>query len=166
MTDTTTTEIVTEPTETESPDDAETTTTESPEPDTTADSEPTKADEPPADDATKKARREAAGYRERLRATEAERDTAKELVSNLRRQIIDGHSDQLGLKPAALWAAGFTIDDLTTEDGLIDAEKIAAAVNDARDILGIQRFHGGADGGKRGAAPAPPAASWGDMLKQ
>lgn len=122
-------------------------------------------DETPDDSGVKKARKEAAGYRERLRKTETQRDTATELVNSLRKQIIDGQVTELRMKPAALWAAGFSVDDLLNEDGLVDTDRVSNAAKDARAILGIASFGGTVDGGKRGTPPAK-TAEWNDLLIQ
>lgn len=120
--------------------------------------------ETPDDSVIKKARKEAAGYRERLRKTETERDTATGLVSSLRKQIIDGQVAEMGMKPAALWATGFSVGDLLNDEGLIDSTRVASAAAEAREILGLSKFGGGADGGKRGGTPEKPAAEWADLL--
>lgn len=121
-------------------------------------------DEAPDDSGVKKARKEAAGYRERLRKTETERDSATDLVSSLRKQIIDGQVTGMGMKPAALWAAGFSVGDLLNNEGLIDSTRVASAAAEARETLGLSKFGGGADGGKRGGTPEKPAAQWDDLL--
>lgn len=88
-------------------------------------------------DTTTKPGKEAAKYRTRLRETEAERDTVREQMTTLRRQVAEGAS---GLaKPAALWAAGADPADLFTDDGQLDPDALSAAVDQARETLGVER---------------------------
>lgn len=89
---------------------------------------------------TTKPGKEAAKYRTRLREAEADRDTVREQMSALRRQVAEGAS---GLaKPAALWAAGVDPDDLFSDDGQLDTEALATAVEQATETLGAQRKSG------------------------
>lgn len=91
---------------------------------------------------------EAARYRKRLRAAEAEhekaigeltteRDQLAEQLTAIRRNQIDNHTVELGIKPEALWASGAKVEDLLGDDGVPDVAKITAAVNTARTTLGI-----------------------------
>ena len=114
-----------------------------------------------------KARKEAANYRERLRSTEGERDTARTQVETLQRQIIDGQVEALGIKPAALWASGADLADLLSDDGSVDSDLVTEAATAARDTLGLPRFTGSGDGGRgKSLTPAAPGPeNWGSLLK-
>ena len=128
--------------------------------------ETTPDDEPEnTNPAVTKARKEAAKYRERLRDAETQRDTAQSQVEALQKQIIESHATTLGIKPAALWAAGHTIADLTTEEGIIDPETINEAVEKTRTDLGINRFTGSADLGARTTTPASTKPTWQDLTQ-
>lgn len=142
--------------------------TEVPEAGNTAESAPpTEAEEStPMDPSLGKARKEAASYRERLRKAEAERDTASTTIASLRRQIVDGQVTALGIKPAALWAAGHSLEDLLDEDGNVDTGLVEAAVTAARESLGLGKFGGSADqGGNKNRLPEKGPDGWGSLLK-
>lgn len=121
-------------------DDTETTTIE-PEPaieptEETADApelDETEADEP-GDDRLKKARREAANYRERLRTAEAGIADANERITNLRWQLVAPHLN--GMKPDALRAAGVDLDTLLDGD-TPNTTAIRAAAKEAREQFGL-----------------------------
>lgn len=83
--------------------------------------------------------REAARYRRQLRAAEAERDTLAATVERLQRRAIEDRAEQVHrmVRPAALWAAGTTVADVTTDTGDIDPDKLAAAVGVATESLGL-----------------------------
>lgn len=81
---------------------------------------------------------EAAKYRTQLRAAEKARDTALEQVDTLRRDIIDDLLErEHKIKPAAFWANGNTVDALLGEDGRIDRDAVATAVDAAVRALGL-----------------------------
>lgn len=133
----------------------------------TPDAEATSDETTTTDPAVNKARKDAAGYRQRLRDTEGERDTANATIDTLRHQMIDGQVESLGIKPAAFWAAGTTMADLLSDDGGVDSDLVAEAATAARDTLGLPRFSGTADGG-RGKSFTPAASgpeNWGSLLK-
>ena len=121
----------------------------SPEPDTSPDPVVTPdAGIPPApetpdteatDPAVGKARKEAASYRERLRSTEGERDTANATIDTLRHQMIDGQVESLGIKPAAFWASGANLADLLTVDGGVDSNLVTEVATAARAMLGLEQ---------------------------
>ena len=145
-----------------------TTETTEEQPDTeTTDAEATGDETTTTDPAVGKARKEAANYRERLRSTEGERDTARTQVEALQRQIIDGQVEALGIKPAAFWAAGTTLADLLSDDGSVDSDLVTEAATAARDTLGLPRFTGSGDGGRgKSSTPAAPGPeNWGSLLK-
>lgn len=81
--------------------------------------------------------REAAKYRRRLREAEAERDALAERVETLQRAEVERIAGGASVKPAALWASGASLPELLTEDGTVDPEKVATAVQTARDQLGL-----------------------------
>ena len=113
----------------------------SPDPGVTPDAGATPAAETPDTEATDpavgKARKEAASYRERLRSTEGERDTANATIETLRRQIIDGQVESAGIKPAAFWASGANLADLLTVDGGVDSDLVTEVATAARAMLGL-----------------------------
>ncbi len=82
---------------------------------------------------------EAAKYRRRLRDTEGERDTLTATVERLQRKLIEDEAGRVHkmVKPAALWAAGTTVADVTTDTGDIDPDKLAAAAAAATESLGL-----------------------------
>lgn len=82
-----------------------------------------------------KGNREAARYRRALREVEADRDTYRDRLGALRRQIIEEKSGLL--RPAALWAAGLNPDDYFTEEGTLDKAALAPAIAEATDRLGL-----------------------------
>jgi hypothetical protein len=81
--------------------------------------------------------REAAKYRTRLREVETERDALVGRVEALQRAQLEQHITAAGLKPQAVWATGTAVADLVGDDGQPDPAKIKAAVQAARDELGI-----------------------------
>ncbi len=89
------------------------------------------------DDPADTPNREAARYRRRLRDTETERDTLKARLEALQRAQVDGIAQGLGVKPAALWAAGADLEGLCDDNGVPDAGKVKAAAEKARAELGI-----------------------------
>ncbi|BEH00904.1 hypothetical protein brsh051_01850 [Brooklawnia propionicigenes] len=91
-----------------------------------------------------KARKEAAGYRERLRAAEAERDQIVQerdqiagRLAGFQRAQIDQLAVEARLKPAALWATGVTLADLLTDDGTVDTTAVTQAIDETRTTFGI-----------------------------
>ncbi len=80
---------------------------------------------------------EAAKWRRQLRETEAERDTLRSRVEAMQRSEVERLAAGRLAKPASLWAAGAQLADLLTEDGDVDPEKVAAALDSAVDSLGL-----------------------------
>ncbi len=80
---------------------------------------------------------EAAKWRRQLRETEAERDTLTSQVEALQRQQIEAQVAAAGVKPAALWKTS-ELSTLLAEDGTVNAQLVAAAIDTARNELGIQ----------------------------
>ncbi|HPY26005.1 MAG TPA: hypothetical protein PLK19_16980 [Mycobacterium sp.] len=79
---------------------------------------------------------EAAKYRKRLREAEAERDTLAQRLEAVQRQQVEALLG--GVKPEALWAVT-ELAALLTEDGSIDADKVTAAIDAAREKFGITK---------------------------
>jgi hypothetical protein len=99
---------------------------------------------------------EAAKYRRRLRDAEAERDTLAARLANMQRAQIDSHITALGLKPAAVWASGTELADLVDDDGVPDEQAVAAAVENARDHLGLRISKGNVIPGIGNQPTQPP----------
>jgi len=104
--------------------------------------------------------REAAKYRVRLREVESERDALVGTVEALQRSQLEQHIVAAGVKPAAVWANGTAVADLVGDDGQPDPTKIKAAIQSARDELGIApkatpRGTTGLRSGSMGPQPAP-----------
>ncbi|EUA31997.1 MULTISPECIES: hypothetical protein [Mycobacterium] len=76
-------------------------------------------------------------YRARLREAEAQRDTLAETLANTRRAILDQHITAAGYKPSAF--ADLPVEDVLNDAGLIDADKLAAAVTARVEALGLAR---------------------------
>ena len=110
--------------------------------------------------------REAAKYRRRLRAAEAERDRLSEQVGALQRAEVERLATADDLRPAALWASGAELADLLTADGTVDEAKVSAAVAAAREQLGIPNPPPRGNFVKReGASPGrPPKPSGKDAM--
>lgn len=95
---------------------------------------PTGTPAEPAPETKPAATNREAKYRRELRETQAERDELRTTVETLRRSEAERLS---GLaKPAALWAAGATLDDVLDENGNVDPDKVKVAADAAADALG------------------------------
>jgi hypothetical protein len=125
-------------------------------------------DEPsPADDPLAKVRHEAAGYRRRLRETEEERDRLTGTVQAMQRIEVERAVAEPGglARGDDLWTAGVALEELLTDEGAIDPEKVAAA----RDRVLEQRPHWRQrepswDGGVRGV-PFPSTPDFAKTLR-
>lgn len=108
---------------------------------------------------------EAAKYRRRLRDTEKQRDTLAAHVEALQRAHIEAALTKSGVKPDAVFAVA-ELADLVAEDGTIDADKLAAAVDAARAKFGITTPSKGAHVPGVGNQPAtrPRADAWRDAF--
>ncbi|OBK56319.1 hypothetical protein A5656_19675 [Mycobacterium gordonae] len=127
------------------------------EPDADApDGDGSEVDEGQDDDAGDGQGREAAKYRRRLRDAEAERDRLAEQVESLQRAEVERQATVGGLRPAALWASGAELDGLLGDDGTVDAAKVSAAIEGARDQLGIPAPPVGPRVPKEGRSPGRP----------
>ena len=115
-------------------------------------------------DVLARTRREAAGYRTRLREAEAERDGLRQQIERYRRQEIDALvSDRLDPGDFGLLVE---MTELLDDDGAVDPEK----VNEAVDRVLAERPHWKKQappvdfgGGARGTRPQRP--SFGQALK-
>ncbi|WP_127783258.1 hypothetical protein [Rhodococcus sp. X156] len=125
--------------------------------------------ETPTEDTGEEAKpgREAARYRRQLREAEAERDALRDQLTAAHKQIVE---DAAGLtKPAALWAAGITVDELFT-DGHLDTDALTTAVTTAADALGLTRVprtpKADPSQGSHGVGAAPTGrAAWDSALR-
>lgn len=77
-------------------------------------------------------------YREKLRATEAERDTLRQNLEAMQRREVERLAADHLTKPAALWTAGVELASLIGEDGTVDPDAVLTAVQDARQQLGLE----------------------------
>lgn len=133
--------------------DTPTPSTDSPPPDADAQTEDTS--EPPEGGNS-----EAAKYRRRLRDTETERDTLRGQVEALQRAEVErlaGHLTQ----PSAIWAAGVELSDVLDDSGAVNADKVATAVTEAAETLGLARAPrtprpDPTQGGQGGTGPTGP----------
>lgn len=82
---------------------------------------------------------EAAGYRRRLRDTEAERDGLLARVETMQRNEIDRTIRvEHRIEPRAVWSNGAELADLLDDDGAPDSAKIRAAATEAIAALGLR----------------------------
>lgn len=77
-------------------------------------------------------------YRERLRETEAERDTLRATVESMQRREVERLAAEHLVKPASLWTVGVELENLLDDDGTVDPEKVRAAAVDARQQHGLE----------------------------
>lgn len=96
--------------------------------------------EPNTEQEPESSSREAAKYRKQLRTVETERDQLRTDLDNMRRVEIGRQAEAAGIKPAALWASGATLENLLGEDGTPDNARIIEAAAAARTLLGINRI--------------------------
>lgn len=93
-------------------------------------------DDPVEDDEQPTSNAEAAKFRRRLRDTEQHRDQLAARVEALQRKHIETLLASTGVKPAAVFSVT-DLDALVDADGTVNAEKVTAAVNTARDRFNI-----------------------------
>lgn len=106
--------------------------------DTPTDLEPqTDTDAEGADD-NGSGNREAAKYRRRLRDTETERDELAARLESMQRAEAERLAGSTLHKPAGLWANGATVADVLDDSGNVDADRVKATAETARDALGLQ----------------------------
>lgn len=103
--------------------------------------------------------REAAKWRSKFRAAETTIAGQTATIERLQRLHVDAAITTAGMKPAAVHAIT-ALTELLGDDGLPDAEKVAAAVGQARDRLGIPKpdplREYRLSGLRSGAGEAPP----------
>lgn len=119
-------------------------------------------DEQPDDSRLKKARREAADYRTRLRDTETR-------LTNYRNHIIDHALGAGNITRDALEAAGTDLDTLISDDGTINTDTLNTAITTTRTKFGIpnNRFQGTADQGARyRGTPDTRTPTWSNLTSQ
>ncbi|GAA1382939.1 hypothetical protein GCM10009613_11630 [Pseudonocardia kongjuensis] len=126
-------------------------------------------DDTGGDDAAR-ARREAKSLRDRLRATEAERDGLTGRLEAMQRAEIGRLAGEKLARGADLLEIGQTpLADLIGEDGTVNADAVTAAATTLtadRGYLRRRRFEGGADGGAGLGTTATDGPSWADVLKR
>lgn len=89
-----------------------------------------------------RAAREAAKYRNELRAAEAKLAAMQESIDTAQRREVEQLAirEQLVHKPAALWKLGLELDDLRDETGNIDVDKARAGVKQIRMDFGLEGY--------------------------
>lgn len=101
--------------------------------------------------------KEAAKWRKKLREREAEltgQVTALQTtVDALQRAEVGRLAEADNIKAQAIWASGAELADLLADDGTVDPDKVKAAVEHARQELGIPR------GGYRRSSRQDPGAN-------
>jgi len=104
-----------------------------------------------------------------LRGVETERDGLAARIAGFERAEVERLAAGKLAKPDELWLAGVELDDLRADDGQLDPDKVAAAID---EVIG-QRPHWSKrpaafapnPGQAAGNAPPPaPAASWASVL--
>ena len=121
-----------------------------------------------------KVRREAAGYRVKLREAEGERDRLAGVVESMQRQEVERVVADTGsvgphlAEGADLWRGGVELAELLDDGGNLDREKL----NAARDRVAAEHPHWRApvpdwSGGVRGTGPATdPAGALSERLRR
>jgi hypothetical protein len=156
----------------EAPADAEQAAPEPDSADTDTDTDGQGDDEPDIDTGTR-AGRDAAKYRQRLRDTEAERDTitaerdqlAAQLAAD-RRAMIDWRASGAKLDPALLDANGLDPAAMLDADGRIDLAKVDDFVKATAARFGVGGFTPNRGQGMSGGAPAAKTPSLADAFKR
>lgn len=103
-----------------------------------------------------------ARYRKQVQKVKAERDALSATVERLQRRQAEQVITARGLKPAAVFAVA-ELKDLIADDGTLDESKLDAAVQTARDRLGIPRPTVQRQTGMRSGAsghPQPKRDGW------
>ena len=83
--------------------------------------------------------REAAKYRTRLRAAEAERDQYRDLLAATRQGIVERAATAAGIAPKLFTAAGIDVDTLLDENGHIDHGRLSDTLEQVRIDFGVPR---------------------------
>lgn len=148
-------------------------------------SQPDNADQPEAEaaepaDGRERARGREAGYRRRLRETEAEvaavtaeRDQLRAHVDRLHAAEVEriaGDDHKMGdvalSRPEDVWLVGVTLDDLRGEDGGVDEKKVREVVKViVRERPHWRRYHDPRVEFARSGRPPGYSSSWADALK-
>lgn len=134
--------------------------------------EPGPSDPPAEVKALAAARREAAGYRTRLRTAEGEIETLRAEVETHRRRQIDGVLTGTAGElhdPGDVWQfTGLTTADLFDDEGALDEARLTSALSELRQARPYLFRHsvnaGPRDGGARGVQPQAP--SFGAALRR
>lgn len=129
---------------------------------------PESASAQPGDDVAK-VRREAAGYRRKLREAEAKIEQRDARISDYERAEVERQiTGDGGLQNAAdFWLTGIQLDELRDDEGNLDSEKVKAA----RDRVLAEHPHWrrpspGFDGGVRQPVREEPEFPFGEALKK
>jgi hypothetical protein len=126
------------------------------------------APEPEADDAAA-LRREAAGYRRKLRESEAEARRLADRLDEVQRTAVEDQLTGPGklADGSDIWLAGIELSELRDDDGALDREKVEAALSRTiadhpawQDRTPVSDYGGGARSGRPVARP-----SFGEALK-
>ena len=121
--------------------------------------------EPESDDLAA-VRREAAGYRRKLRDAEAERDALREQVDRRDRADAERLAAATMESGADMWTLGVELTQLRDEEGTLSPELVEAAVGQVLAERPHWRRRGATmDGGARTTAPLDDKPSFGEALK-
>lgn len=117
-------------------------------------------------DDTKAQNAEAAKYRRRLREAQAELKTVTAQLDAVQRQQIEAMLEPSGVKPEAIWAVT-ELAELLDDTGSIDPDKLAGAIEAAREKFGIPKISKGNYVPGVGNQPSaiPRADAWTDAFK-
>src|SRR5699024_7564560 len=85
---------------------------------------------------TGKTGNEAAKYRRRLRAAEAQRDALTERLETMQRAEVERLAGEHIAKGESLWAAA-SLADVLDDAGNVDPQRVAAAAQEAQERLGL-----------------------------
>lgn len=91
------------------------------------------------EEATEPAGAEAAKYRRKLRAAEADLANLRERVDTLHRSEVERLARDRGIAPAAIWAGGAQLDTLRTTSGDIDPALVTAEADRVRELFYLGR---------------------------
>ena len=109
--------------------------------------------------------REAARYRTRLRAAEAERDNLTTQLDAVRRAEVERVAQTAGLNARAFWAGGADLAELITADGTVDTEKVKLAAQVAATALGLVRPWPDSGQGNRGSSVGHGKSTWSEAFE-
>ncbi len=119
----------------------------------------------------REARKEAAGFRTRLRDTETERDALASTVSGFQQTALREAAAKAGLAKTAAGDldAHLPLADVLGEDGLLDADKTDAALRGLRaerpHLFGAGNTVSGAESYGGAGDDAPQVSNWADVLR-